>query len=125
MHCVLPIRTLPVPLGEVTARAGASMTKSTSLTSATESSPVQRARILACEVGGPSTRHGNVPDVADAVGTVVIGLHVAPPSRLTSRSTLSPTARLCVNVIACVLPITHAPAALGAVTVNCGLWMTK
>jgi hypothetical protein len=62
--------------------------KFTSLVSVTGVLEAHVARMRACVVAGPVTVHENPPDVADAVVTVVIGLHEAPPSRLMSMFTV-------------------------------------
>ncbi len=64
------------------------MVKFTSLVSVTRVLDAHVARMSACVVAGPVTVHENPPDVADAVVTVVIRLHEAPPSRLMSMFTV-------------------------------------
>jgi hypothetical protein len=102
--------------GAVTVTRGV-IVKSTSLTSETAGVLAQLARIRACEVGGPVTNHEYDALDAAVVVCVVTRLHVAPPSRLTSKSMDWPRPKLCVARSVWADPARQLTAVLGAVTV--------
>ena len=95
--------------------------KSASLASLTAPLAV-RTRTRADVVAGLVTTQLYEPAVALAFAIdAATRLHVAPPSRLTSRSTVLPAPRLCVHAIVCVEPTPQLTFVFGVVTVMTGL----
>src|SRR5207245_8138136 len=84
--------------------------------------PAALTRKRADVVVGLVPTHAYEPAVALAFAIeAAIGLHVAPPSRLTSMSTVLPAPRLCVHAIVCVEPTPQLRFVFGVVTVMTGL----
>src|SRR5438128_1052350 len=104
MAFVLPIAHSAPLLGDVTVTNGVAMVKLALLVSLTAPLAV-RTRMRADVVVGFVTTQTYEPAVPLAFAIdAAITVQVAPPSRLTSRSTVLPTPRLCVHVIVCVEP---------------------
>src|SRR4029077_16077351 len=85
-------RVHPAPAGgKVTVNVGATSVKGTSLTSPSCESPAGLTRTSACGVTPPGIRPSALPIVADGVATLCgPGVHVTPPSALTSMSNSAP-----------------------------------
>ena len=114
---VLPIAHTELPVGSVTLTVP-EMVKLTALTLAMVGSVAEEMRTRALVVAGVVTTQLKVPVVSAPLGTfAAIELQVAPPSRLTSMSTVAAAPRLWVQVIDRVLPIVQVTAVLGAVMV--------
>jgi hypothetical protein len=121
MALALPISHSAPLFGAVTVTNGVAIVKLLSLASLA-APPAALTRMRADVVVGLVTAQVYEPDVALAFAIdVAIGLHVAPPSRLTSRSTALFAPRLCVHAIVCVEPTPQLTFVFGVVTVMTGL----
>src|SRR5437899_3207456 len=120
MAFVLPIVHSAPLFGDVTVTNGAAIVKLALLVPLTAPLAV-RTRIRADVVAGLVTTQLYEPAVAAFAIDAAIGLHVAPPSRLTSMSTVLPAPRLCVHAIVCVEPTPQLTFVFGVVTVMTGL----
>ena len=121
MAFVLPIVHSAPLFGADTVTNGAAIVKLLSLVSLA-APPAALTRKRADVVFGLVTTQAYEPAVPLAFAIeAAIGLQVAPPSRLTSMSTVLPAPRLCVHAIVCVEPTPQLTFVFGVVTVMTGL----